>query len=113
MPHPRQQWDDAFQTPIRFSLMAALGGRTEIDFPTMRDLLEADDSVLSKAISHLERAGYVKVTKGYVGTRPRTWIESTPKGAQAFQRHVLALQAIADNNPAQTTSSTPQAEVRS
>lgn len=115
MPHPRRQWDDAFQTPIRFSLMAALGGHTEIDFPTMRDLLEADGSVLSKAVSHLEQAGYVKVTKGYAGTRPRTWIESTPIGAQAFQQHLLALRAIAANHPAPTPtpSPTPRAEMRS
>ena len=99
MTHPRRQWDDAFQTPIRFSLMAALGRRTEIDFRTLRDLLEADDSVMSKAVSHLERAGYVKVTKGYVGNRPRTWIESTPTGAHAFRRHLLALRAIAGDDP--------------
>ena len=99
MPHPRRQWDDAFQTPIRFSLMAALGRRTEIDFRALRDLLEADDSVLSKAVSHLERTGYVKVTKGYVGNRPRTWVESTPTGAHAFQQHLVALRAIAGDDP--------------
>lgn len=96
MAHPRHRLDDALQTPIRFSLMAALGHRNEIDFSTLRDLLEADDSALSKAISHLERAGYVKVTKGYVGNRPRTWIESTAKGRRAYGAHMLALRAIAE-----------------
>ena len=76
--------------------MAALGHRTEVDFRTLRDLLEANDSVLSKAISHLEKAGYVKVTKGYVGNRPRTWIESTMKGHRAYQNHLLALRAISE-----------------
>ena len=69
MAHPRHGLDDAFQTPVRFSLMAALGRRTEIDFGTLRDILEADDSVLSKSISYLENVGYVKVKKGYSGSR--------------------------------------------
>lgn len=74
--------------------MAALGRHTEIDFGTLRDLLEANDSVLSKAVAHLEKAGYVKVTKGFVGNRPRTWVEATAKGDRAYQQHLLALRAI-------------------
>lgn len=94
MAHPRQRLDDAFQTPIRFSLMAALGRGTEIDFGTLKELLEADDSVLSKAITHLEKLGYLKVTKGYVGNRPRTWAASTAAGHRAFQAHLDALREI-------------------
>ncbi len=96
MAHPRHRLNDAFQTPVRFSLMAALGQRTEIDFPTLRDILETEDSALSKAISHLERAGYVKVTKGYAGNRPRTWIQATTTGHRAYQAHLLALRAITE-----------------
>lgn len=101
MAHPRHELDPAFQTPLRFSLMAALGRRTEIDFGTLRDALEADDSSLSKSISHLEKAGYVKTTKGYVGNRPRTWIEATAKGSRAFARHLVALRAITDDRAAE------------
>lgn len=57
MAHPRHRLDDAFQTPIRFSLIAALGIRTEIDVRTLRELLEGDDSVLSRTISYLEQTG--------------------------------------------------------
>lgn len=96
MAHPRHQLDAAFQTPLRFSLMAALGKHLEIDFGTLRDILEADDSSLSKSITHLEKAGYVKTTKGYVGNRPRTWIEATAKGNRAFAKHLSALRAIAE-----------------
>lgn len=75
--------------------MAALDTRNEIDFRTLRDVLETDDSALSKAISHLEHAGYVKVIKGYAGNRPRTWVVATTKGVNAFGQHVLAIQEIA------------------
>lgn len=94
MAHPRHDLDEALLTPVRLSLMAALAGDLELDFGALRDLIEADDSVLSKSISHLERLGYVKVTKGYAGARPRTWVRSTGKGRRALARHVQALRAI-------------------
>ncbi len=98
MAHPRHRLDEAFQTPIRFSLMAALESKTDFDFRTLRDVLEADDSVLSKSIAYLDKVGYVRVTKGYVGNRPRTWIQSTVKGHNAYRGHLLALRAITEGN---------------
>ena len=74
--------------------MAALADDVELDFASLRDLIEAEDSALSKSISYLEKVGYVKVTKGYVGARPRTWVRSTTKGRRAFEKHVRALRSI-------------------
>lgn len=116
MAHPRHRLDEAFQTPIRLSLMAALGRENEFDFRTLRELLEADDSVLSKSVSHLERAGYVKVIKGYVGSRPRTWVTSTAKGRRAYHEHLRALHAItagtldADDPATEETNREPESE---
>ncbi len=76
--------------------MAALESNTDLDFQLLRDLLEADDSVLSKSIAHLDKAGYVRVTKGLVGTRPRTWVQSTAKGHNAYRAHLRALRDITD-----------------
>ena len=93
--HPRHDLDDALLTPLRFSVMAALRSDVEIDFSSLRDLLETDDSALSKAISTLKTAGYLMVRKGYVGNRPRTWLTATPAGSAAMKIHIAALQAIA------------------
>ncbi|WP_345435903.1 transcriptional regulator [Actinoallomurus vinaceus] len=60
--------------------------------PARRD---HSDSVLSKQVAVLEKAGYVKVTKGYVGKRPRTWPALTREGHAAFKAHCQALRAIA------------------
>ena len=100
MAHPRHALDDAFLTPVRLSLMAALPKEIELDFASLRDVIEADDSMLSKAIAHLERLGYLHVEKGYVSRRPRTWIASTAKGRRAFFAHVQALRAITDPDSA-------------
>lgn len=99
MPHPRHRLDDAFGTPVRLSLMAALGRAAEIDFPKLSALLEADPSVLSKAVTRLQRAGYVKVTKGYAGNRPRTWIRTTATGRRAYREHLAALREITEGLP--------------
>jgi DNA-binding MarR family transcriptional regulator len=50
---------------------------------------------LSKQVSILEKAGYVKVNKGYVGKRPRTWLSLSSGGRRAFGSHMAALAAIA------------------
>lgn len=96
MAHPRHDLDPAFQTPVRLSLMSALGQAAQLDFATLRDLIEADDSAVSKGIYALEKAGYVKTTKGYVANRPRTWVTTTARGRSAYARHLAALRAIAE-----------------
>ena len=53
------------------------------------------DSVLSKQVSTLEQAGYVRVRKGYVGKRPRTWLSLTRAGRDAYTGHLGALREIA------------------
>lgn len=98
--HPRHQLDDVLLTPVRFSTMAALRSEVEIDFATLRDLIETEDSALSKAIAHLQRAGYVLARKGYVANRPRTWVKATPAGITALAKHSEALNAIATGAPA-------------
>ena len=54
-----------------------------------------DRIVLSKQVSTLEQAGYVRVRKGYVGKRPRTWLSLTRDGRTAYTGHLAALREIA------------------
>ena len=102
--HPRHQLDDTLLTPVRYSTMAALGNGSEVDFATLRDLIETDDSSLSKAVSRLETTGYVAVRKGYVANKPRTWVRATAAGLKALRVHSAALHAITNIQAA------PQAE---
>ena len=37
----------------------------------------------------------MRVKKGYVGKRPRTWLSLTPAGRRVFETHIAALAAIA------------------
>lgn len=95
MNHPRHELDSTIHSPVRFSIMATLAGTKEAEFGFVRDTIEVSDSVLSKHVATLEGAGYVFASKGYVGKRPRTWLELTERGRRAFEEHYAALRAIA------------------
>ena len=96
--HARHRLDEVIHAPVRFSIVASLAGADEAEFSAVRDTVEVSDSVLSRQVSTLEAAGYVKVRKGYVGKRPRTWLSLTAAGRIAYERHLTALRAIADGS---------------
>lgn len=93
--HPRHALDEHIHAPVRFSVMATLAAAEEAEFGFVRDGVQISDSLLSKTVAALERAGYVEVRKGYVGRRPRTWLRLSSRGREAFAAHVEALRAIA------------------
>jgi DNA-binding MarR family transcriptional regulator len=67
----------------------------EAEFVMLRETIDISDSVLSKHIKRLEDAGFVKIRKGAVNGRQRSWARLTGKGRQAFAEHVAALEEIA------------------
>lgn len=71
----------------------------EAEFQVLREELAVSDSVLSKQISQLVEAGYVKLRKAAVNGRQRTWAQLTDVGRDAFNRHVEALQHIITGEP--------------
>ena len=96
--HARHQLDEVIHAPVRFSIVAALASADEAEFAAVRDTVEVSDSVLSRQVGTLEAAGYVKVRKGYVGKRPRTWLSLTSAGRAAYEKHLAALRAIAGSS---------------
>lgn len=93
--HPRHRLDPLIHAPIRLSIVAFLSEVDRAEFGLVRESVELTAPALSKQVSMLEEAGYVKVEKGYVGKRPRTWLSLTPAGRGAMHRHLDALRAIA------------------
>jgi DNA-binding MarR family transcriptional regulator len=101
-----QRLDPVIHAPTRLSIMALLAGATEAEYSAVRDSVGISDSVLSRQASALEAAGYVKIRKGYVGKRPRTWLSLTTAGRDAFDAHVAALQRIVEQAGATLTPQT-------
>ena len=92
--HPRHDLDGVLSNAVRLSIAAALQGVERAEFALVRDSVEITDPALSKQCAVLESAGYLQVTKGRVGRKPRTWLALTPSGRQALARHLAALHAI-------------------
>lgn len=95
--HGRHKLDPTIHSPVRFSIVAALATVDEAEFALIRDTVEVSDPVLSKQAYLLEDAGYVKVRKGHVGRKPRTWLSLTKPGRAAYEAHLEALQSITDS----------------
>jgi len=75
--------------------MAVLAGVQDAEFALLRKTTEVSDSVLSKHLSQLAEAGYLRLRKATQDGRQRTWASLTADGRRAFAAHVKALRALA------------------
>jgi DNA-binding MarR family transcriptional regulator len=103
---PGPGFDELIHAPTRLSIVSLLAATTWAEFGFLRDSIQLSDSALSKQISTLEHAGYVTVNKTGAGRRSRTYVRLSPRGREAFDGHVAALQklvnvSMADEEPAQ------------
>jgi DNA-binding transcriptional ArsR family regulator len=87
-------FDPVIHAPARLQIMAVLAGVQDAEFALLRDTVQVSDSVLSKHLSQLAEAGYVRLRKAALDGRQRTWASLTRDGRRAFVAHVKALQAL-------------------
>jgi DNA-binding MarR family transcriptional regulator len=88
-------FDPVIHAPARLQIMAVLAGVQDAEFALLRDTVQVSDSVLSKHLSQLAEAGYIRLRKAAQDGRQRTWASLTREGRRAFTAHVKALQALA------------------
>lgn len=73
--------DPVLNSIARLSICGLLAaGADWIEFAALRDAAEISDSTLSRQARVLEEAGYLRVRKGAVGRRPRTWLQRAADG---------------------------------
>lgn len=93
--------NDTIHQPVRLRIMAALvtlSQGEELDFSTLRDLLDVTDGNLGAHLRKLEEAEYVKLNKCFIDRKPRTYVSATAEGRKAFSGHVAALQDILNSH---------------
>jgi DNA-binding PadR family transcriptional regulator len=66
----------------------------KVDFTMLKDLLDITDGNMASHISGLEKLGYLKVTKQFIGKKPNTTYAATESGKAAFAEHVKALEKL-------------------
>ncbi len=89
--------NETIHQPVRLRIMAALvtlEPEDEMDFSTLRDLLQVTDGNLGAHLRKLEEAGYIAVAKVFVQRKPRTFVAATLDGRRVFREHVVALESI-------------------
>lgn len=89
--------DELLLNPSRLAIVALLAATKWAEFASVRDGAGLTDSALSKQMNVLCDNGYIEIRKGYVGSRPRTWLNITPAGRATLSGHIEALQTIARN----------------
>ena len=80
------------------SALNALPRREMLEFKRLREIAGATDGNLSAHLTTLEKAGFVRIVKDFVGRRPRTRAGITASGRRAFGNHVAYLREILDGN---------------
>lgn len=89
--------DTIIHQPARLKIMASLmtlEPGEQVDFVYLRKILKLTDGNLGAHLAKLENAGYVKIEKTFISRKPRTFINATGKGRDAFEDHIAALEAI-------------------
>ena len=77
-----KELDPLLHSQLRLAVMSILMNIEEA---------ESTAGNLSIQLDKLSNAGYITVTKGYEGKRPRTTCRVTPAGRHAFESYVDAL----------------------
>ena len=94
MSHPTSRLDPAIHQPARLGILTAASESKRIDFVSLRDMLDLTDGNLSRHLTTLEEAGYIRIDKTFEGRKPRTWISATRAGRNALATEIAALREI-------------------
>lgn len=92
--HPTTGLRDVVHQRARLGILAVLGEADRVDFPYLKSLLRLTDGNLGRHIEVLAQEELVRVTKGYEGRRPRTWVEITKLGRGALAAEMEALRQL-------------------
>jgi DNA-binding MarR family transcriptional regulator len=96
VPPDLHRLDQALVDPTRLSIVALLNPAEWVEFGTVSERLDLSPSSLSKQAANLERSGHLAIRKGYVGKRPRTWLQLTDTGRQNLRLHLSALRHLVE-----------------
>lgn len=83
-----------FESRVRLGIMSVLMVNEWVDFTEMKALLSITDGNLASHSSALEKAEYIEVKKEFVGKKPKTSYQVTPRGRAAFKEHLASLEKL-------------------
>lgn len=96
MPEPERtvELDPIVHGQVRLAVLSLLAGVDEADFTCLRERTGATDGNLGANLAKLGHAGYVAVTKRFIGKRPNSSYRLTPAGRRALAAYVKTLKLL-------------------
>lgn len=94
MKHVIHTLNKAFDHRVRLGVMAVLMTTESVSFNDLKEALDLTDGNLASHVAGLEKAGYVTVSKQFVGKKPNTTYTASAEGRHAFQEHLNALEKL-------------------
>ena len=89
--------DKLLENRFRLGVMSVLIVNEDMDFNSLKDMLQITDGNLASHISALEKNKYIKVKKSFIGKKPNTAYSVTALGRKAFNDHLDALEKLIKN----------------
>jgi len=86
--------DDVIHGRVRLGIMAYLSSAGMADFGDLKARLKTTDGNLSVHLRKLEEAGFVEITKRFLGRKPLTEAQLTDAGRTAFMAYLDTLSAL-------------------
>jgi len=93
-----KELDPILHSQLRLAVMSLLISVKEAEFTFLKEKTGATAGNLSVQINKLKEAGYLDVTKQFKDNYPQTLCKVLPKGVDAFEQYVKALQSYMGNN---------------
>lgn len=87
-----KELDPILHSQLRLAVMSLLIGVKEAEFTFLKEKTGATAGNLSVQIQKLKEAEYIEVQKSFKDNYPQTLCKITPKGVDAFETYVKALQ---------------------
>lgn len=84
----------AFENKVRLGIMSALMVNDDLDFNSLKSLLDVTDGNLATHLKSLESSEYIIVKKEFVDRKPNTRYLATDAGKDAFVKHIRAIEQL-------------------
>ena len=87
--------DETIHQPTRLRVMTMLVAQPEdgrLAYGFIQKTLGLTGGNLTTHLRKLEDASFLAISKEFVGSKPRTWVQATPAGRSAFAEYLCNLQ---------------------
>ena len=89
-----EKLNKVFDSRIRLGIMSALMVNEEVNYNSLKELLEVTDGNLASHLKTLEENGYINMSKNFIGRKTNTTYSVTKAGEKAFKEHIDALERM-------------------